>query len=358
MKVLYDYQAFIQRIGGISRYHTELIKNFSNDIEAKLPFLLSDNCYLKETRCKILSIFASCKSANKYQFYKAFDLLSSIASLKYSDFDIFHPTFVNPYFIGKTNKPVVITIHDLNPDKFPDLLPKTDIVKKKEKLCCEAADHIIAISEETKSDLMKYHNVSEEKITVIYHGVDQTQVHVTGKPLFEFPYLLYIGNRKGYKNFNAFLNAFSLLKEDIHLVCTGVPFNDIEMSVITKKKIKKRVHQMFVSDDQLNNLLCYAEAFVYPSLGEGFGLPILEAYRCGCPCVVSDLHCFNEVAGDAALYFNPTDVDSILSAMQKIIGNDSLKKELRTLGYNRMKLFKWSETAKQTEILYNNLVCR
>ena len=311
---------------------------------------------MKEVGLKQFSFFKKSHSPLKYNIYKALNIQQSLLSLHLRSYDIFHPLFVNPYFIGHTRKPVVITMHDLNHDKFPDLLPKTNIVIEKERKVCERADAIIAISQETKLDLMKYHNVPEHKISVVYHGMDQNLITCKQDRLHKSPYLLYIGGRNAYKNFETFLKGFSMLKCGIDLICTGAPFSEKELNLMESLNIKDRVFQRFVSDDELNNLYCNAEAFVYPSLGEGFGFPILEAYRCSCPCIVSDLLCFHEVAGDAACFFDKNSPDDMAYVIDKTLSDSSKLKDMKEKGISQLRKFTWEKCAKETENVYKKLL--
>ena len=356
MKILYDYQVFIQRFGGISRYAVELFRHLSNETHPVLPKILSDNIYLRELGWKHYSFIKDNHSSIKYNLYKFLNIKQSLLKLHAGKFDVFHPLFINPYFIGHTNKPVVITMHDLNHDKFPDLLQKSDVVIKKEKDVCKRANKIIAISEETKLDLMKFHDVPEEKIKVIYHGMDQNLINCKEKRLHENPYLLYIGGRKAYKNFETFLKGFSLLDNGIDLVCTGAPFSEHEINLMNRLGIQNRVFQKFVSDDEMNNLYFYAEAFVYPSLGEGFGFPILEAYRCSCPCIVSDLMCFHEVGGNGALYFDKNSPDDMAYVINNALSDTAKLTRMREEGKKQLAKFTWEKCAKETEEIYKDLI--
>lgn len=129
-----------------------------------------------------------------------------------------------------------------------------------------------------------------------------------------------------------------------------------ETYLIENLKIGHRIHQMFVSNDQMNQLMAQAVAFIYPSIAEGFGMPILEAFRCGCPCIISDIPCFHEVGGNAAKYFNPNEVDDISSTIESVINNKTTLGKLRQSGFERMKLFSWEETARRTFDVYNSLL--
>lgn len=356
MKILYDYQGLMQHHGGVSRYHVELIKNLRKfGVVCDVPFILSENVYLDEAAIRHLNPLSGWNSGLKTKGMKWVSQKSSLRSLGKGDYDIFHPTFLNPYYIGHTKgKPVVPTMHDLNHEKFPQF--DSEIVKVKRKKVLEDATHIIAISQQTKNDLMEWYGVEEKQITVVYHGIDQ-DVYTTNAPrIFEKPYLLYVGGRNRYKNFSTFLKGFALLKEDIDLVCTGVPFNPEEQRLIDDLQITSRVHQMFVTNDQMNQLMAQAVAFVYPSIAEGFGMPILEAYRCGCPCIISDILCFHEVAGDVAKFFNPNAPESIAEVISKTITDSDALRLLKDAGTERMKEFSWEHTAKETLKVYKMLL--
>lgn len=356
MKILYDYTCFEQRIGGVSRYHVELIKHLSKNVNPILQPLLSQNVYLKEIGHSCFDIFPFLRSRKKKLIYKQLNQWISIYYLKSKQYDVFHTTGLNPYFVDKTNKPIVVTVHDLIHEKYPDFIEKSDIVRKKRELELKRADAIICISEQTKNDLLQYHNVDESKISVIYHGADQEIIDNYQTPMYKFPYILFVGGRVSYKNFNRLVEAFSFIDKNVHLVCTGKSFTPEELSLISKYKLQNRIHNRFVSDDELNNLYCNALAFIYPSLCEGFGLPILEAFRCGCPCVISDIQCFHEVADGAAIYFDPLNVEDIANSIMSLISDDTKRNVIKLKGYERLKKFTWEKCAELTEKVYRKLL--
>lgn len=357
MRVLYDFQAFNQRIGGVSRYAISLIRNLPKDIEPLLPNILSDNVYIKKYGVKHRSFAESNKSPLKGKVYITLNIMQSLWELKTTNFDIFHPLFCNPYYVGHTgNHKIVTTVHDLNFYTYPEMLPNAEGVQHKMEVTCKDADAIICVSEETKQNLLKYIDIPEERCHVILEGCEQTLIHSNGARLHKEPYILYIGGRNGYKNFPRFLQAYSKMETKVDLVCTGSSWKPSEIELINRLGIKNRIFQKFVTDDELGNLLCNAEFFVYPSLAEGFGLPILEAARCHCPCVVSDLMCFHEVAGDTALYFNPKSVDDITKTLEKAISDAARLKHLADLGQENLKNFTWKKTAEETAEVYRSLV--
>lgn len=352
MRILYDYQGFIQGIGGVSRYHCELIKNLpENGIDPFIPMIFSDNLYLEGLNIDHKYFLRKWQHPLRDNLYKWLDQKICLKKIQEGNYDIFHPTFLNPYYIGNTgNKPIISTMHDLNHEKFPQF--DTENVKKKRAKVIEASNHIIAISQQTKNDLIDYYDIDDRKISVIYHGIDQDIYTTSASRLLNKPYLLYVGSRNTYKNFKTFLKAFSLLKDDIDLVFTGLPFSNEEQSLIQKYNITTKIHQYFATNEQMNQLMNQAVAFIYPSIGEGFGMPILEAYRCGTPCIISDILCFHEIGDNAAIYFDPTSAESIAETISNTINNDNLLISLKELGYKRMKKFPWSRTAESTAKVY------
>lgn len=356
IRVLYDYQAFIQKIGGVSRVHMEIIRWLTPEVKAILPTLLSDNIYLDEIKYPRYVPLASWKSPVRQKIYKQMNQWRSIWELKKSNYDIFHVTGLNPYFISHVKKPVLSTMHDLTFEKYPTLLPKSSLVIEKRKKILSVSDHVVCVSLQTKKDLIDIHHYPENKISVVYSGTNGRMIICTDQPLYDFPYVLFIGGRNGYKNFTTFAKAFSQLNKDFHLVCTGLPFEREEMELFKNLKISDRVHQRFVSDSEMDNLICNATLFVYPSLSEGFGLPLLDSFRGLCPCVVSDILCFHEVADDAALYFNPLDIEDMVDKMTKVIDDSDLRKQMITKGKERVPLFTWKKCSQETEAVYYSMI--
>ena len=203
---------------------------------------------------------------------------------------------------------------------------------------------------------MEYLNVPEEKIDVIYHGLDP-QPLAEGRPDgLPDEYILYVGDRRGYKNFELVVNGFARLTRDyprLHLVLTGRPLSKSEKELLANYGTEQRVTVMSdISDTVLAQLYRNARLFVYPSLYEGFGIPILEAFAQQCPVVLSRASCFPEVAADAAEYFDATSADGLVSAMKRVLIDDSHRHELTEKGTRRLSLFTWDETARRTEETY------
>lgn len=360
IRVLYDSQIFdYQILGGISRYFCEIIKKIQ--IPSELSVHYSNNYHLydlnlnRDKFCKRNILFDSLVSD-----IRKINLEFTKKRLQSTPSYIFHPTYYDPYFfeyIGKN--PYVITVHDMIYEKFPQFFTEASLIIQQKQKVITNANRIIAISENTKKDIVEILGVDPEKIDVIYHG---TNIKLAQESSFEkLPkrYLLYVGARYSYKNFERFLRAFSILEkndQDLSLICTGSLFNFSEKKLIEELDIHDKIFQIQVSDVALGELYANAELFIFPSIYEGFGLPILEAYACHCPIALSYSSCFPEIAGDAAAYFDPYSIDDIANTISSIIYDFTKRTELITRGNERIKLYSWQKTANETVKIYKNMI--
>ena len=306
MKILFDHQAFQQVLGGVSRYYVETIKHLSPGIKRQIAVKYSRNIYLKEILPEIIYPFGSLYIPFKRRIIRKQNLEYAISCLKNSRYDIFHSTFDDSYFLPYVKTPFVISVHDLIPESEPEKWPIGWLKSRAQVF--PRADHIICNSFYTKSELMHYYpNLDKSKISVIYRGYkpsESKQINNT----FPDKFILYVGGRKGYKNFTRFAKACApiLIKDNnMKLFCTGEEFSKEEVLLLTELKITNKVIQKKVSDVELSNLYKNALLFIIPSLKEGFGLPILEAWGNGCPVALSNSGPFPEIAGDAAELFDP-----------------------------------------------------
>lgn len=358
MKIIFDHQIFVdQRVGGISKYHTELYKNLLEiGCDADLICRLHQNLFVKEefNNHKLFIEKNSIWIKRSMKFYNSLELY---AKLNKNRDCIIHPTYYNTTLLKRfTKNPMVITVHDLTHELF---FPKTDQVRrflKKKKQTIMTADRIIAISNHTKKDLLAYYHLPEDKIDVVYHGVNN-RIDLKNSYSKRHEYILFVGERQGYKNFEITIRALaSLLKGySIDLICVGGEFNAAEKHLIHQLNLESCVYSQYVSEDYLQYLYQNAILFIYPSLYEGFGLPILEAFRNDCPICISNTSCFPEIAGDAALYFDPNDQDSIQEQVRSILDNKQLRENLRSKGNQRMRNFSWEKTARTTLASYRKI---
>lgn len=356
MKVLFDHQIFsIQKYGGVSKYFYELINHLPED-EWDLTLLFSNNEYIKKKQSiKYHNFFPDKKITGKASIINALNKPFSIYKIIQGDFDIFHQTHFQTYCLPYLkNKPVVTTFHDMNFTRYKH--PELDIQKKS----VARADKIIAVSKNTKNDLIDYWNIPENKIEVVYHGVDlPLDKNIIGERLIVNPYILYVGLRVEFKNFKKFVYAFSIAKSNyptLKLVCTGSPFTKDENIFFTDLKILNDVINISASEKIMANLYSSAEFFVYPSFHEGFGMPILEAMSYGCPTIISNTSCFPEIAGKASFYFDPYNEDSMISSMLELLGDESKRTSKIKIGYVLCEEFTWEKSAEGHRNVYNSLL--
>ena len=249
-------------------------------------------------------------------------------------------------------------VHELFFHDYKNLSEKT--IKDKNTLI-DRADHIIAISENTKKDIVSIYGKDPDKISVIYLGNSLGEWNRKKRLKLPYKYILFVGQRWIYKNFTNFLPAASKViheNGDINIVCAGGGrFTPEEQALIKKLNISDRIiHIPFSSDSDLSEIYARSALFVYPSLYEGFGIPILEAFSSKTPIAISNTSCFPEIAGKAAIYFDPKSKVSIYKAIMKIINDQKLRKKLVSLGTERLKFFSWDKAAKQTAEVYGKVL--
>lgn len=367
MNIFFDYQAFyIQKYGGISRYITNLYSglNQQEGIKANIGLLYSDNFYVN-------NIISSSNYSWKQKIFKGRWNRTKRWNRRYTkltdsfrNYDIFHPTYYDPYFIGLTKKPVVITVHDMIHEKFSEYFDDAAIITEQKKECLNRANAVIAISQSTYNDLIDVFGVDKSKISIIYHGIDiQKVVDTPSIPIDVHPhhdYVLFVGERWTYKNFINLVEAITPIlnqNKELNLVCAGGrAFTENEQVLFSERGIKNQCYQYTVDDFELHNLYKNAICFVFPSLYEGFGLPILEAFAANCPVLLSNTSCFYEIGGDAALYFNPYDVSAISAQINAVLYNQSLRSQLIKAGQNQLNLFPFEKCLHETVETYKRLL--
>jgi glycosyltransferase involved in cell wall biosynthesis len=365
IKVFYDHQKFsTQKYGGISRYFANLLEAIkdADEFEYILGVYYSTNHYVRQKPWFLDNLLAErlLKSEHSGKIFKINEQYSKHILWK-NNFDIFHPTYYDPYFLGKLHKPLVTTIHDMTYERLPEYFWANDPLTCHKRLSVERADKIIAISDTTKNDLLYYTNARPEQIRVVYHGIDcEKPLYFAPMPGLPEEYLLYVGDRSGYKNFYLFMNAYSKIQKrfpDLQVILAGggrLGIADLEL--IKRLKIGDNVRHIGATDEELNTLYQKALFFVYPSLHEGFGLPILESFKAQCPILLSDTECFREIAGDAAEFFNPHDLDHLVHAITDMVTSESKRKELVLKGNARILNFPIKKSTDETLAVYKELV--
>ena len=245
--------------------------------------------------------------------------INNFLEKKYIDCDIFHETyFTKRKRVLSQNSIRVLTMHDLIHEKFPKNFSKYDPTINEKKSAIERSDHIICVSESTRSDLLEHYNIDESKTSVVYLGSDiNSSKEIPDESILDADYILYVGSRVGHKNFKTFMKALSvndLVKNNFNIIAFGGgAFNESEKNLL--KNIKINAKQISGSDELLYKLYKHATLFIYPSTYEGFGIPPLEAMKLKCPVACSNTSSIPEVVGDAAVLFDPYEIDSINDAL-------------------------------------------
>ncbi len=378
--VLYDGDGLHEPHGGVSRYFTEVIKRLPEDIDPYITVRETRNVYLQappynipKARCSLFNFMPGFDFKGKGYVYRllarfmpwkwpACELINKRAfkdAVKKGEFDLVHLTAPhscedNWSCIGQ-GKPIIVTVHDL----IPEILYNNTKVRRFRASMFSKARHIVAVSENTKRDIVSLYGISEDRISVIHHGFIESEGQ-RDMPVFQgMRYILYVGKRGGYKNSDFyFISLAPLLRKDrsLNIVCTGDKFSQEELGLFAQEDIEKQVHQIFVPDNLMRSLYANALCFVYPSLYEGFGIPILEAFASKCPVILSNCSCFPEVAGDAALYFNKGDADTLRDNVSCLIGDVEKRQDLVSKGEARLKLFSWSKAAQETAEVYRSVL--
>jgi glycosyltransferase involved in cell wall biosynthesis len=277
---------------------------------------------------------------------------------------LMHATYYQERRSAPKGTPLVITVHDMIHEIFPEYFGLADPTSTDKKTAVSRADHIICISESTRRDLIRIFGVPPQKVTTVHHGFSGMDAAATGFPtadLTQRPYLLFVGQRAGYKNFQRLLEAFidsRSLRDSFDLIAFGgPPFDAGEIRALAAARLRKgQVRHETGDDSVLAKRYRNASAFVYPSLYEGFGLPPLEAMAQGCPVISSNTSSMPEVIGDAAEYFDPTDVSSIAQALLNVLGSAAHSAELVRRGHLRVRQFSWEKCARETRAIYQQVI--
>lgn len=367
VKVLYDHQCFVQQqFGGVSRYHYQLIKELNKlqGAEAKLSLKYSNNFYITEDKnLGVKKFFPSNNFYFKRTILDYINRLSTIPVLKQGDYNIFHPTYYNPYFLKYLNgKPFIIMAHDTIHETFPEIINLIDKTLDHKKATLYKARLIIANSYNTKNDLIRLYSIPAEKIEVVYLAASINKSLASSYLKVDLPekYILFVGNRDLYKNFNTFILAVEpLLKEhkDLFLICSGGSlFTNEENKFFHSKELENKILHKAADDITLATLYSNALAFIFPTLYEGFGIPALEAMNCDCPVVMSNTSSLPEVGGEAAIYFDPNNTDDMREKIKSVIINKDLRDDLILKSKTQRQKFSFEKTARQTLEVYKRLL--
>tara|TARA_B100000795_G_scaffold217399_1_gene171380 strand:- start:1092 stop:2168 length:1077 start_codon:yes stop_codon:yes gene_type:complete len=354
IKVIFEGSIFLhQKKGGISKYIQKINDRFTKyNIKSEIyaPIIISD---ILISNKKNVTYFFKIDKIPRF-FTKFFYTLNGLLTIFYINKlkpNILHFTYYNNFLISYIKTPYILTVYDLIHERLRDKNKKFN----KSKLISKAK-HIICISKQTKKDLVKFYKINDEKISIIYPGIDS---EIRYKKKTKEKYILFVGSRGRYKNFNNFIKAYArskFLMKNFKIVCFGVEqFNYDEIRLFNKSKIVDQIIFKTGDDLKLENYYRKASLFVTTSLLEGFGLTPLEAMRCGCPVIASDIPIFRETLGNSCVYANTKNVSDITKMIESTLKSKNTQKRLIKRGYKRIKKFSWDKCTLETAKLYRQL---
>lgn len=263
-------------------------------------------------------------------------------------------TWISTYFSRPTfdwQGKEVVWVYDMIYELFPELLPNALDVIKTKKIAFDNADKIFCISNTTAKDLLRFYPNLERKISVIHLSHDPIfTYHQKPQPdeILTNPFILFVGKRGGYKNFKTLFSAYAAWddKDIFKLVVVGEAWSLDEKKLITQHNLEDHIILYENIDDRkLCNLYNRAKAFAFPSLYEGFGIPLLEAMACGCPVVASRIPSTIEVAGDVPIYFKPGDTAGLEKALDTLCSEEDQQERINK-GVQKASQYSWEKTAK------------
>lgn len=368
LRVIFSGSIFAtQRHGGISRYFFDLRRYLGN--------LGVDSVVLAPVwRTELLKRGPGARGfllPESLEFRGAPRLLGQLSSLdlrvrlpllRHRGPQIFHPTYY-PTFSLPQGMPTVVTVFDMIHERFAELFAEARTAAAK-RAAVLGSDAIIAISQHTKQCLIDIYHIDPDRINVVHLGVPQLQTDQGAIEAVETlpPFVLYVGSRRGYKNFNALLHAFArsgLAQQGINLLAFGGgKLSAEEREEAIRLGLEGHLIHREGDDATLTALYQRAEALAYPSLDEGFGLPPLEAMANNCPVIAANAGAIPEVVDTAAVLFNPSDIDDIAAALLRVIANQEVRQGLIEAGRLRSTHFTLERQARQTLDVYRRVCCQ
>ena len=381
MKIVMDFRKFDGVVGGVEQTVIQITKHLVQ--KGHRVIMLPKESRLNEVKDLFEKDenlqFISLQVPNHIMSFKNvyLDNITIQKIAKKEGADVIHFPY-NWSFPFLKKVPCILTIHDVIPFTFREAQSVYfNYFKYKPgiRMACKLNDVIVTISEFSKSDISKKVGVAEEKIKVIPNGMrnaykasEELRKELMSKFQLRDGFILNVGGIHERKNIISLIKAFSKLVGDENfqgkLLITGsvagAPYQLKMKSLcdiaLEETGIKDQIiFTGYVSDEELDTLMREAICLIYPSLYEGFGIPVLEAMQLGTPVITSSLTAMPEVVGEAAILVDPNNIESMAKAMSNLINNNALRKELTQKGFERIKLYSWEKTAQQYIELYQDL---
>lgn len=344
---------FLQNSGGGSVYWGEITKVYKSKTDAFFiqPDLHSDNIVYKNM--EFTNII--------YEKYISLKVLRYLpCNIKIEQGSIFHSSYYR--YSNQNAVKNIVTVHDFTTEHYSKGLSRL-IHHKQKSSAIKNSVGIICISEKTKKDLLEFYPeyINQKKIEVIYNGVSEdfyhekncSKVKINFSLNEEVKYLLYIGHRTMYKNFNFAIELINYLPKNYKLLIVGNPLSMNEIKLLYKIQ-NKFVFLGNLSNKDLNMIYNIVECLIYPSSYEGFGIPLIEAFKCGCPVVAQNLEVFKEISGNAALLVEGLDIKAFKSKILEL-KKEKFRNELIQLGFKQAKNFSWNKCSTQVNDFYHSI---
>jgi glycosyltransferase involved in cell wall biosynthesis len=368
MKIAIDARFYGTENGGLGRYTLNLIKELSKQASTDTYILLLNKKYAGKLDLPSNFIQVALSSRH-YSFYEQLEVPYVLYKLKV---DLVHFLHFNAPILYR--KKYLVTIHDLlmHSGVGMSATTRSPIIYMIKRLAyrlvfdnsVKSAAHIFVPTEYIKKEIRKIYDLPSSKVSVTYEGVDSAITKSNSRRFLDTinvnrPYFFYVGNAYPHKNLSFLIEAIVHLNKvaNSHLIIV-TPKNIFAQRL--KKTIELLDAKMYVtvleniSDQDLSELYTYADSFVFPSLSEGFGLPVLEAFSVSTLALASDIPVFREVYGTAALYFDPTDVDSLVTQMKKILSLPSETKiKMKKRALDHASRYSWQKMAETVVTKYN-----
>jgi glycosyltransferase involved in cell wall biosynthesis len=354
---IYDYQAH----GGINRYFNELIARLPADATPMVStYLGARENWPRHPRLRVVQS----KPFARWPALAGLGRAWMRLQVERQPRDLVHPTYYQmhtPTELRRSRRPVVVTVLDMIHEVFAETLDPHGEMARAKAACVERADAILCISEHTRADLVARFPAVAERcvVTPLASSMEVEATALAAATPPERPYFLHVGGREAYKNFPFLLRAWAkyhAARPDAQLVVVGRQWLAPERTLLAELRLEDSVvHRGEADDAQLAVLYRQSLALIYPSLYEGFGIPPLEAMRCGTAVLASDATCLPEVCGDAPLYFDPRDEEALLAHLLAVTDSEAARRGCIERGAVRAALFSWDRTAAQTWDVYRRL---
>jgi glycosyltransferase involved in cell wall biosynthesis len=365
MRIAFDSQIFgLQTYGGVSRYFCELAAGLAGQPNCEVaiiaPLYVNRHLDGRSGKAAVHGMRVPQVPRTRRLLRVLNGMLSRAAIAKF-DPHILHQTYYEEVASRPPGCQVVLTVHDMIHELFPGYFSPFDPTRERKSAAVARADHVICVSESTRRDLIELLNVPYERVSVVHHGPSESVTPgAVARYKAERPFILHVGVRSGYKNFDTLLKAYAtstLLRGYFDLVAFGGGgFTSAERSLMRKLGLSSdRLRQISDSDSVLGSLYSEASVFVYPSLYEGFGIPLLEAMHLGCPVVCGNTSSLPEVTGDAAEFCDSRSAEDMRRAIENVVSSAARRTALVKRGQERAKLFSWERCCLETLAVYERL---